>query len=485
MIRALGIVLGLVLSAAAAQAQTLRQLHSFDAATEGTSTSAPLIQARDGSFYGVNRADGPHGHGTVFRMMANGTLLVLHAFTGGADGGRPGGELVEGRDGHLYGTTAEGGLFNGGVAFRITLDGTLTVLYAFGATAGAGRAPGALIQVASGEFYGTTCAGGANGAGTVFRMTEAGNVTPLYDFSNGADGRCPNSLLMARDGLLYGTASGGALGDGLAFRLTPDGTFTNIHDYVRGMEGGRPGPLLQSRIDGLFYGVAMATRGPFDFTYGSVYRMTPAGVLQVMHMFGGGPNDGIYPIGRLVEGTDGNFYGVTEHGGLPWSYFTSTGTIYRLTRDGTHTVLRLFRGEPDGMNPQIGLLQSSDGHLYGSATGGFGGHGMIFRLDTYLCTNTVGASYSPEFQSLHLSFSFQSAAAGTWSVWGITSAGVIPLWSVPVGPVSLPTGISSGYNVAPLGPVLFVTRLEVPGFGSCGGIAFVDTGTAAVPLTRK
>lgn len=104
----------------------------------------------------------------------------------------------------------------------------------------------------------------------------------------------------------------------------------------------------------------------------------------------------------------------------------------------------------DGMNPQTGLLQGSDGHLYGAASsGGFYGYGTIFRLDTYLCTNTIEASYTPEFQSLNLRFGFQSAGAGTWSTWALTAAGIQPLWSVPIGPVSLPNGLSSSFTVAP------------------------------------
>jgi uncharacterized repeat protein (TIGR03803 family) len=486
MLRPLGIAIALVVYAYAGsvQAQTLRQLHSFDAASEGTSTAA-LMQAPDGLFYGVNRFDGPHGRGTLFRMTPNGTLTVLHAFTGGADGGRPGGPLVEGPDGHLYGTAAEGGLHTYGVAFRITLDGSLSVLHAFGATADAGRGPGALTRSADGDFYGTSCAGGAANAGSVFRMTATGEVTPLYAFTNGADGRCPGGLLMASDGMLYGVASGGPLGEGVAFRMTPAGAFLKIHDYVRSVEGGAPGPLLQSRFDGLLYGTTNTTGGPFNFTSGTVYRMTTAGDVQVLHTFGNSQYGGMYPVGRLVEGTDGNFYGVTSHGGLPYSYYTTSGTIFRITRDGTHTVLRLFRGQPDGMNPQTGLLQASDGHLYGSATGGFSGQGMIFRLETFLCTSTVDAFYSPASQFVELTYRLQSAGAGTWSLWAITSSGAAPLWSVPIGAVPQPASFTVGHVLPPSGPILFVTHLDVPGFGSCGGWSFVDSGTPPAPAAIR
>lgn len=486
MARPLCPALALVLSlsaGSAADAQTLRRLHSFDSATEGTSTGGGLTQAADGLFYGVNRSDGPHGRGTVFRMTPNGTLLVLHAFTGGADGAHPGGSLVQGRDGHLYGVTAEGGLHDRGVAFRLTLEGALTVLHAFGETEAAARAPGGLVQTPDGDFYGTSCAGGAANAGTIFRMTEAGDLTPLYAFSNGADGRCPGGLLLARDGMFYGVGSGGPTGEGVAFRITPAGGFLKIHDYVRNVEGGAPNPLIQSAFDGLLYGTTGTTGGPLNFTSGTVYRMTTTGVVQVLHTFGNTQYGGAYPVGRLVEGTDGNFYGVTSHGGLPFSYYTSNGTVFRVTRNGTHTVLNLFRAQFDGMTPETGLMQGADGHLYGYVTGGFGGPG-IYRVETYLCTNLVETFYAPEFQALGLSFRVQSSGPGTWSLWAISSAGVTPLWSTPLAPVSVPVNVGFTYTVAPSGPILFVTRLDVPGFGSCGGLSFVDTGVPAAAAVR-
>jgi uncharacterized repeat protein (TIGR03803 family) len=472
-------------AATVVHAQTLRQLHSFDAATEGTATAAPLMQARDGLFYGVNRTGGPHGRGTLFRMSRDGAVTVLHAFTGGADGASPNGPLVQAFDGHLYGMAAQGGAHSGGVAFRVTVDGTFTALHAFGETAGAGRAPLALIHTATGFLYGTSCAGGADDVGTIFRMNLIGDVTTLYTFTNGGDGRCPYSLLMARDGALYGTAAGGPLAGGIAFRMTAEGELTKIHDYVRTAEGGAPGPLIESRIDGQLYGVTSATRQAFDFHQGSVYRMTKSGDLQVLHTFGNaGPYDGIYPLGALVEGTDGNFYGVTEYGGYPVSYYTATGTLFRMTRDGAHTVLRRFLGEPDGTNPRTGLMQSSDGHLYGSSTGGFSGGGMIFRLETYLCTSTLDASYDAASQFLTLNYRLQSAGPGTWSLWAITPTGAGPLWSVEIGAVPEPMDFNIGHVLPPSGPILFVSHLSVPGFGSCGGVAFIDSGTATVSSTR-
>jgi hypothetical protein len=154
--------------------------------------------------------------------------------------------------------------------------------------------------------------------------------------------------------------------------------------------------------------------------------------------------------------------------------------VFRLSRDGAYSVLRLLRGDPDGMNPDAGLMQAADGHLYGTATGGFYGEGVVYRLDTYLCTNTIAATYFPQYQSLAFTFQFQSAAPGTWTVWAISSDGIRPVWSLPIAGISLPSGFGITYDVAPRGPVLFVSTLTVPGFGSCGDFAWVDTGPPAL-----
>ena len=115
--------------------------------------------------------------------------------------------------------------------------------------------------------------------------------------------------------------------------------------------------------------------------------------------------------------------------------------------------------------------------MYGTVSGGFSDE-AIYRVELYLCTDSIEATYTPEFQSLNLSLRVQSSGSGTWSLWVISSAGAAPITIAPVAPISVPAAVNFGYNVAPSGPLLFVTRLDVPGFGSCGGVSFVDTGTA-------
>ena len=138
------------------------------------------------------------------------TYSVLYSFSGGADGASPSlGSLFQGADGNFYGTTSAGGTHGSGTVFKITPSGKLTTIYGFCAQTGCadGKTPnGRLVQADDGNLYGTTNTGGANGYGTVFRLTRGGALTTLYSFcaqTNCADGEYPTAgLIQAIDGNL-------------------------------------------------------------------------------------------------------------------------------------------------------------------------------------------------------------------------------------------------------------------------------------------
>jgi uncharacterized repeat protein (TIGR03803 family) len=200
----------------------LSVLHSFSASTDGWSPYAPLIQASDGNLYGTTPSGGPSGKGTAFRITTGGTFAVLHAFAGGSDGAVPYfSSLLEAQDGNFYGTTQQGGASNKGTVFRMTPAGAVTILHAFAGGADGATPDEPLIQAADGTLYGTTAAGGPANAGTVFRMTPDGTLTVIYAFSGGADGNGSFApLVQGPDGSLYGTTFyGGAFGSGTAFQI--------------------------------------------------------------------------------------------------------------------------------------------------------------------------------------------------------------------------------------------------------------------------
>jgi uncharacterized repeat protein (TIGR03803 family) len=268
---------------------TLTTLHSFDV-SDGAYPVGALVQATDGTFYGTTYGAYPEAksanidraslegttssYGTIFKVTRDGTLITLHTFcsqNGCADGYYPAGALVQATDGNFYGTTEYGGASSGGTIFKIAAGGMLTTLYSFcsqtNCTDGAHPIAG-LVQATNGIFYGTTYTGGANGFGTVFKITAAGNLTTLYSFcseTNCTDGSGPLAgLVQATDEKLYGTTGFGANdnnncldGCGTVFNITPEGTLTTIHSFAYS-DGDNPFGGLVQATSGEFYGTTLA-----------------------------------------------------------------------------------------------------------------------------------------------------------------------------------------------------------------------------------
>src|ERR1022692_4125687 len=164
-------------------AQTFTTLHSFDN-TDGASPNAALVQGTNGDFYGTTSDFVGPGHGTVFKITPGGALTTLYSFCSQSactDGEYPYAGLIEAASGDFYGTTSQGGAGSPayGTIFRITPSGTLTTLYSFCSQSACadGEQPFAgLVQGTDGDFYGTTAAGGANGYGTIFKITRSGTL---------------------------------------------------------------------------------------------------------------------------------------------------------------------------------------------------------------------------------------------------------------------------------------------------------------------
>src|ERR1039457_6042894 len=258
----------------ALSAQTVTTLASFNG-TDGAGPSAALIQATDGNLYGTAYVGGANYYGTVFKITPSGTLTTLYSFcsrTNCTDGGNPSAALVQAAHGDFYGTTYEGGVhcnaFGCGTVFKITPSGTLMTLYNFCPRSGCpdGLHPSAeLVQAANGDLYGTTSEGGANGLGTVFKITPSGTLTTLYSFcSQGfpcTDGYGPSGLVQATNGDFYGTTGfGGANNDGTVFEITPSGTLTTLYSFCSQSgcpDGQSPNAGLVQATNGDLYGTTL------------------------------------------------------------------------------------------------------------------------------------------------------------------------------------------------------------------------------------
>ncbi|HEX3943827.1 MAG TPA: choice-of-anchor tandem repeat GloVer-containing protein [Rhizomicrobium sp.] len=195
-------------------------LHAFSD-SDGFSPQGSLLLDRAGNLYGVTNSGGADEYGTVFKLTPKGKLTTLYSFTGGNDGGYPTGGLDRDKAGNLYGATnlAGNGSTPFGTVFKLASDGTLTTLYAFTGGADGGYPAGNVLQV-RGKLYGTTTAGGTNDDGIVYEIDPAtGNETVLHRFAD-TDGANPQAGLSKMHGRLYGTASGGGDSElGVVFSL--------------------------------------------------------------------------------------------------------------------------------------------------------------------------------------------------------------------------------------------------------------------------
>jgi len=349
-------------------------IYSFTSDDDGYFPSCDLVQASDGSLYGTEA--GNHGFGSVFKITTAGALTVLNSFPG-AEGATPDTALAQDADGNLYGVTYNGGTYNLGTVFRYSSTGVFTTLHSFAGGAECGNPEGGLVLAPDGNFYGTTGDVGGQGVlwGTIYRITPAGDFTIIHTF-NKTDGWRPDStMVIGPDGALYGTTNlGGANSQGSIFKITTAGVFTSVYNFTGGDDGGEPLAALTLGTDGNFYGTC-AYKGHFG--YGTIFTMTPAGVLTTLHAFTGYYN-GIDPNSKLVQASDGNFYGTTESD-LSGSF--GNGVVYEITPTGTFSIIHSFdTGDSLGTYPYTGLLRAPDGYLYGTTEAGGPSGGTIFRF---------------------------------------------------------------------------------------------------------
>jgi len=210
---ALMLVIFSVATALTSQAQSRNVLARFSNGNGGSPID--LLQGTDGDFYGVGKTGGNNAGGSIFQITPAGTVTRLHVFCPlqpCRDGIGPTG-LVLASDGNFYGTTVGGGQGFRGTIFRLTPTGAVTTIYSFGVGLDGANPEGELIQGSDGALYGTTFHGGNHDGGTVFKITLDGAFTSLYSFCsqpNCADGTNPTAgLVEGTNGALYGTTSRG------------------------------------------------------------------------------------------------------------------------------------------------------------------------------------------------------------------------------------------------------------------------------------
>ena len=445
------------------------------------------------------------------------TIVTVYSFSG-SDGSSPRTALTP-ATGLFFGTTSHGGANSSscggsgcGTVFTLTLSGTLTTLYSFSGPDGA--QPSALTLGTDGNYYGTTAAGGANsgacpitasGCGTVFQITPAGALNTIYNFS-GPDGAQPSSLILGSGGNLYGTtAFGGANGVGskcplpsegcgTVFEITTAGALTTLHSFG-GPDGWEPFAALTLGGDGNFYGTTYeggAGGGSCPSPVGgcgTVFKMTPAGVVSTLHSFV--VTDGSEPYAALTLGSPGNLYGTTFEGGTSTSCpngAAGCGTIFTITLAGAFTTLYTFNG-PDGQSPNAALALGRDGNLYGTTPSGGNttGDGTVFSIPPTGGAGTLATLYTfsgpdgaipsaplaPGSDGKLYGTTYDGGAAGAGSVFRVNCA--------PGGLVCTSTSLSSSLNPSGYGEPVTFTATVIPASGTnkpTGSVSFTDNGNS-------
>jgi len=246
-------------------------------------------------------------------------------------------------------------------------------------------ATGLIPQGWNGNLYGVSLGGGTSGLGTVYSITLGGTPTVLdsFDRTNGADAYY--GLTLGNDGNFYGvTTQGGSSNDGTVFKMTPAGTLTVLYSFTGGADGAGPfAPPVQG-TDGNFYGVTTGIIANAQTDPSTFYKITPTGTFKTMHTLT--TAQGTQCV-HTILGSDGNFYASCNFGGA-----NNNGTLFRISAAGSLTLLHNMTAATDGTLPTW-AIQGTDGNFYG-AMGQAGPHnaGTIYKLTS---TGTYKVLYSP------------------------------------------------------------------------------------------
>ncbi|HXM21312.1 MAG TPA: choice-of-anchor tandem repeat GloVer-containing protein [Terriglobales bacterium] len=330
-------------------------LHSFSG-DDGAAVYAGLIFDSAGNLYGTTSRGGAHGAGLVFQLTPRHQCwkeTVLHSFALDSDGNEPFAAVVLDKAGNLYGTTAGGGAYEGGIAFMLTPSSggwTENVLHNFGANGRDGVEPNVgLIFDTAGNLYGTTTWGGdyskscSIGCGTVFNLKPGSDgvwkehVLHRFNWSSGgSDGTAPYAgLVFDRSGNLYGTTAGGGIyNHGTVFKLTrcPGGGWTEtvLYAFKENLNGNSPfAGLVLDKAGNLYGTTAWGGIGSCEGGCGVVFKLTPGAqgiwTYSVLHRFTGN-RDGARPFAGLIFDKKGKLYGTTAYGGKD-----NAGVVFEVT----------------------------------------------------------------------------------------------------------------------------------------------------------
>jgi len=301
-------------------------LYSFTGGADGAFPEAAVIRDNAGNLYGTTTQGGSDNIGVVFKVDPSGTETVLHSFTGGTDGVIPVGGLLRDAAGNLYGTTSQGGSSNDGILFKINPSGKETILHTFSGGTNDGKYPTytSLLMDAEGNLYGVTEEGGSADGGILYKLSKTGKLTILHSFTGGTTDGCNVLGAPFRDaaGNFYGTTSScGTHTLGTVWKVNKYGKEKVLHSFAGGTGDGEY-PLAGVTVDakGNVYGTT-SVGGASNF--GTVYKVSKSGQFTLLHSFNGTDGKNVY--GGLVQNTRGTLFGTAQNGGT-----IGYGTVWKI-----------------------------------------------------------------------------------------------------------------------------------------------------------
>jgi len=417
-------------------------IYTFSGAPDGLGPSGTPLIGTGGVLYATTAQGGTgsclNGCGTVFSLAppvppaTSWTESVLYSFQGTPDGAYPQAGVISGPGGILLGTAGEGGTTVNprcpsgcGALFQLSPPGgqggpwISQILFSFPVPDS--NLPRGLVMAPNGELYGAAFYGGSQGCqslgcGSIYELNPPSAVdafwteTQVHEFSSGLGGQWPNSpLVLASTGTLYGSfSSAGPDNNGGIFSLTPPQTsgsqwsFARLYGFKSAKGGMDPAAGLVEGPNGVLYGTTISA-GPgcgSNGCSGIVFSLTPPAQVgdtwkyTGIHVFTGGSNDGAFPQSNgtnLAVAGDGTIYGVTPFGGGTGCGGDGCGVLFMLTPPvvgggtWTETILHIFTGGSDGLEPQFAPVIGSNGTLYGVTDGGAGtacfggGCGVVYQ----------------------------------------------------------------------------------------------------------
>jgi uncharacterized repeat protein (TIGR03803 family) len=348
---------------------------NFDGSVSGNGPQSELIQATDGKLYGTTQYGGSAEYGVLFQydpITFNYSKKI--DFDNELEGKLPAGALMQASNGTLYGMTFDGGNNSAGVLYQFNIS-TFRYKKEFdfhGAINGSAPA-NSLVQANDKMLYGITKDGGTNGNGTLYQYDPyLYKYEKKYDFDLATTGSTPNSsLLKANDGKLYGVTSyGGTKDNGVLFQYNPtNGIVTKKVDFDGAITGTSPSGELMQASDGKIYGM---TNEGGENDFGIIFQYDPI-TNMIVKKYDFDNLNGKNPQGGLVE-ANGKLYGMTTAGGTGVSSETTDGLGVLFEYDmATSTYVKKldFDGVLNGNSPEGTLVKADDGTLYGyTAKGG-------------------------------------------------------------------------------------------------------------------